>query len=62
MKRVATDVGTTASHRRYTGTIDCLIKAYLHNGVLGLYTGLGISMTGAVLFRSLFIGKNDSFL
>lgn len=63
--RLATDSGLdrntvgAGNSRRYVGTWDCLKKAYQSQGLTGLYGGLGISITGAIIFRALFMGGYD---
>lgn len=68
--RLATDSGSsslsassipnaTTVSRRYIGTWDCLRQAYKTQGITGLYGGLGVALTGAVVFRSLFMGGYD---
>eukprot|EP00606_Chrysophyceae_sp_TOSAG23-5_P001505 GSChrysophyteH2.ASY1.ANO1.684.1 assembled CDS len=57
--RLAADVGSSGS-RRFTGTADCLKKIYAENGFKGVYTGIGVSITGVVVFRGLFMGGYDT--
>jgi len=58
--RLAADVGKDASDRRFSGTFDCLRKIYAESGVKGVYTGLGVSITGVIVFRGLFMGGYDT--
>jgi solute carrier family 25 (adenine nucleotide translocator) protein 4/5/6/31 len=55
--RLAVDTGSTG--RLYRGTFDCLRTTYLTEGVRGVYAGLAISLTGAILFRAMFMGGYD---
>lgn len=67
--RLATDSGSDPKHaisqgnsqvaRRYVGTWDCLRQAFRTQGISGLYGGLGVALTGAVLFRAMFMGGYD---
>jgi len=66
--RLATDVGreqigssvAAGGSRQFSGTWDCLRAAYRQGGgIRGLYDGLAISITGAILFRALFMGGYD---
>lgn len=66
---MATDSGSEVSKsnknshnqptRRYVGTWDCLRQAYRTQGITGLYGGLAIALTGAVVFRAMFMGGYD---
>ncbi len=58
--RLAADVGSSRQSRQFNGTIDCLNKIYKDNGMRGIYTGIGVSITGVVVFRGLFMGGYDS--
>lgn len=69
--RLATDSGSAPASsssngasagsqtRRYVGTWDCLRQAYKTQGITGLYGGLGVALTGAVIFRAMFMGGYD---
>ena len=57
--RLAADVGLNLESRRFKGTFHCLSSIYTENGVRGLYAGIGVSMIGVILFRSLFMGGYD---
>ena len=48
-----------ASSRKFTGTWDCLRQGYRERGIRGWYDGVMISLTGAILFRALFMGGYD---
>ena len=58
--RLATDVGLKAESRRFKGLFHCLISIYKENGAKGLYTGMGVSISGVILFRALFMGGYDT--
>jgi solute carrier family 25 (adenine nucleotide translocator) protein 4/5/6/31 len=58
--RLAADVGKNASDRRFNGTYDCLRKINAESGLQGIYTGLGVSITGVIVFRGLFMGGYDT--
>eukprot|EP00605_Chrysophyceae_sp_TOSAG23-4_P000814 GSChrysophyteH1.ASY1.ANO1.904.1 assembled CDS len=57
--RLAADTGS-GKKRRFRGTVDCLQKIYAENGLKGIYTGIGVSITGVVVFRGLFLGGYDT--
>lgn len=57
--RLAADVGLNAESRRFKGMFHCLGSIYKENGVKGLYAGMGVSITGVILFRALFMGGYD---
>ncbi len=52
------DTGASGG-RLYRGTVDCLRTTYLTEGLRGVYAGMAISFTGAILFRGLFMGGYD---
>jgi len=68
--RLATDVGnenkvhssssTAVIRRRFRGTWDCFYKTYHSEGIRGLYSGLGISLFGVVIFKAMYMGGYDS--
>jgi len=58
--RLAADVGKNSTDRRFNGTFDCLRKIYAESGFKGIYTGLGVSITGVIVFRGLFMGGYDT--
>mmetsp|Transcript_22605 Transcript_22605/g.22447 ORF Transcript_22605/g.22447 Transcript_22605/m.22447 type:complete len:140 (+) Transcript_22605:298-717(+) len=58
--RMGVDVGRTNSERQFTGLTDCLTKIIKHDGVLGLYRGFGISVTGIIIYRAAYFGLYDT--
>jgi solute carrier family 25 (adenine nucleotide translocator) protein 4/5/6/31 len=57
--RLASDVGS--GKRDFTGLSDCLKKtASGPKGVLGLYNGFGVSVTGIIPYRGVYFGLYDS--
>jgi solute carrier family 25 (adenine nucleotide translocator) protein 4/5/6/31 len=57
--RLAADVGT--GKRDFNGLGDCLRKtASGPKGVLGLYNGFGVSVTGIIPYRGVYFGLYDS--
>mmetsp|Transcript_19315 Transcript_19315/g.28543 ORF Transcript_19315/g.28543 Transcript_19315/m.28543 type:complete len:306 (+) Transcript_19315:82-999(+) len=57
--RLASDVGT--GKRDFNGLADCLKKtASGPKGVLGLYNGFGVSVTGIIPYRGVYFGLYDS--
>lgn len=58
--KLATDVGISSSTRKFVGTFDCLRLTYHSEGARGLYAGVGISLFGQILFKSLYLGGYDS--
>ena len=58
---MATDVGNDKSqNRQFKGTFDCLKKTLSREGVRGIYAGMGVSLTGVVIFKALYMGGYDS--
>ncbi len=61
--RLATDIGHEKKSnvpRRFHGTFDCFRKTVMTEGFRGLYSGLGISLTGVILFKAMYMGGYDS--
>jgi solute carrier family 25 (adenine nucleotide translocator) protein 4/5/6/31 len=57
--RLASDVGS--GKRDFNGLADCLKKtASGPKGVLGLYNGFGVSVTGIIPYRGVYFGLYDS--
>jgi solute carrier family 25 (adenine nucleotide translocator) protein 4/5/6/31 len=57
--RLASDVGS--GKRDFTGLGDCLRKtASGPKGVLGLYNGFGVSVTGIIPYRGVYFGMYDT--
>lgn len=57
--RLASDVGS--GKRQFNGLIDCLTKtAKGPKGVLSLYNGFAVSVTGIIPFRGAYFGVNDT--
>ncbi|KAG5180024.1 mitochondrial carrier domain-containing protein [Tribonema minus] len=57
--RLASDVGT--GKRDFNGLADCLKKtASGPKGILGLYNGFGVSVTGIIPYRGVYFGLYDS--
>ena len=57
--RLASDVGT--GKRDFNGLADCLKKtASGPKGILGLYNGFGVSVTGIIPYRGVYFGMYDT--
>jgi solute carrier family 25 (adenine nucleotide translocator) protein 4/5/6/31 len=57
--RLAADVGH-GSTRRYNGVAHCIRMVMGTSGIAGVYKGFVVSLFGAILFRSLYMGGYDS--
>ncbi|VWU48274.1 ADP/ATP transporter on adenylate translocase [Hepatocystis sp. ex Piliocolobus tephrosceles] len=57
--RLASDIGK-GKERQFTGLFDCLSKICKNTGVLSLYNGFGISVTGIIVYRGSYFGLYDS--
>jgi len=57
--RLGTDMGS-AGERKFNGILDCVQKIAKTDGVLGLYRGFAVSVTGIFIYRSLYFGMYDS--
>lgn len=60
--RLAMDTGgaDAGRPRKYTGMIDVSRKIYRSDGILGLFQGYGIALTGGVVYRILLLGGYDA--
>eukprot|EP00457_Paulinella_chromatophora_P003367 gb/GEZN01003374.1/.p1 GENE.gb/GEZN01003374.1/~~gb/GEZN01003374.1/.p1 ORF type:complete len:311 (+),score=37.60 gb/GEZN01003374.1/:979-1911(+) len=59
--RLASDVGK--GEKQFKGLSDCLIKTSRGpSGVLGLYNGFGVSVTGIIPYRGVYFGLFDSMM
>jgi len=57
--RLAVDVGK-GTDREFNGLIDCIMKNFKSDGVMGLYRGFGISVVGIIMYRACYFGGFDS--
>lgn len=57
--RLASDIGK-GNERQFNGLFDCLTKIYKQTGVLSLYRGFGVSVTGIIMYRGSYFGLYDS--
>ena len=57
--RLAADIGGKSS-REFTSTWNCWSKVINKDGFRGLYRGMGISITGIVVYRALYFGMYDN--
>ncbi|CDR93903.1 adenine nucleotide translocase, putative [Babesia bigemina] len=57
--RLASDV-RKEGQREFTGLIDCLMKIQRSTGVMSLYKGFNISVTGIIVYRGTYFGMYDS--
>lgn len=68
--RLAADVGkgskavagaaTQEAKREFNGLLDCLVKIFKTDGLLGLYRGFGVSVQGIVVYRGAYFGFYDT--
>jgi solute carrier family 25 (adenine nucleotide translocator) protein 4/5/6/31 len=58
--RLAADVGKGAEEREFTGLMDCLVKIFKSDGLLGLYQGFTVSLGGIIVYRAAFFGGFDT--
>ena len=57
--RLAVDVGKGPS-REFNGYIDCIMKIFKSDGLLGLYRGFCVSVVGIIIYRALYFGMYDA--
>merc|ERR1712226_1423581 len=56
--RLASDVGS--GKKQFNGLLDCLKKTAASGGVLSLYNGIGVSITGIIPYRGVYFGLFDT--
>mmetsp|Transcript_6208 Transcript_6208/g.7949 ORF Transcript_6208/g.7949 Transcript_6208/m.7949 type:complete len:132 (-) Transcript_6208:147-542(-) len=58
--RVGVDVGVCKNTREFTGHVDCFKKTLESDGIRGFYRGMGISISGVILYRAAYFGCFDT--
>jgi len=58
--RMGVDMGKTLEERQFKSLTDCIRKIYHHDGIKGLYSGIGISLISIFIYRGLYFGGFDS--
>lgn len=60
--RLANDTKSAkkGGQRLYNGMIDCYVKTFKSDGILGLYRGFCVSCVGIVAYRGLYFGFYDT--
>lgn len=56
--RLASDVGS--GKQQFNGLADCLKKTAANGGVMSLYNGIGVSITGIIPYRGVYFGLFDT--
>jgi len=63
--RLANDMkqtGKGGGEREFNGLIDCYIKTFKADGIVGLYRGFNISFVGIFVYRGLYFGLYDTIM
>jgi solute carrier family 25 (adenine nucleotide translocator) protein 4/5/6/31 len=58
--RLGADVGKSLAERQYTGIIDCIMKTFKTDGLMGLYRGFSVSVQGIIIYRASYFGLFDT--
>jgi len=58
--RLAADIGKSGGAREFNGLIDCLMKVFKSDGLVGLYRGFGVSVQGIIIYRASYFGGFDT--
>ncbi|KAL1517599.1 hypothetical protein ABEB36_001340 [Hypothenemus hampei] len=58
--RLAVDVGKGPADRLYQGMMDCIIKTFKSDGLIGLYRGFNVSVQGIIIYRAAYFGCFDT--
>ena len=53
-------VSKIGGEREFNGLIDVYKKKLKYDGVVGLYRGFNVSLTGIIVYRGLYFGLYDS--
>lgn len=54
------DVGKTMQDRQYKGMVDCIVKTFKSDGLMGLYRGFIVSVQGIIIYRAAYFGCFDT--
>ncbi|KAL0280457.1 UNVERIFIED_CONTAM: hypothetical protein PYX00_001738 [Menopon gallinae] len=57
--RLAADVGKGGS-REFNGLLDCILKIFKSDGIIGLYRGFIVSVQGIIVYRAAYFGLFDT--
>jgi solute carrier family 25 (adenine nucleotide translocator) protein 4/5/6/31 len=58
--RLAADVGKAKESRQYLGLVDCIVKTFKSDGLMGLYRGFMVSVQGIIVYRGAYFGFFDT--
>lgn len=58
--RLAADIGKSGGTREFNGLLDCLVKVFKSDGLIGLYRGFGVSVQGIIIYRAAYFGGFDT--
>ncbi|EFA07039.1 ADP,ATP carrier protein 1 [Tribolium castaneum] len=58
--RLGADVGKSLAERHYTGMVDCIVKTFQTDGLIGLYRGFFVSVQGIIIYRASYFGFFDT--
>lgn len=58
--RLGADVGKTMQDRQYKGMVDCIVKTFKSDGLMGLYRGFIVSVQGIIIYRAAYFGCFDT--
>ena len=56
---MAADVGK-GKVRQYSGIVDCILKTFKTDGLMGLYRGFVVSVQGIIVYRGAYFGLFDT--
>lgn len=57
--RLGADVGKSDGQREYKGLVDCVVKTFKSDGLVGLYRGFVVSVQGIIIYRACYFGFFD---
>lgn len=54
--RLGADIGKGEAEREFNGLIDCCVKIFKKDGLVGLYQGFSVSVLGIFTYRAFYFG------
>jgi len=58
--RLGADIGKGPADRQYNGMMDCIVKTFKSDGIVGLYRGFVVSVQGIIMYRAAYFGFFDT--
>lgn len=59
-RSLGADIGKNMQERQYKGMVDCIVKTFKSDGLMGLYRGFMVSVQGIIIYRAAYFGCFDT--